>query len=93
MRPERDALEIQFPRVEGYRVELPEERLEAVFDSGSMLTLTPDLVGEMCIRDSLSIIEQTPHDVSHLRKNPLGVYVDGLDWSRELAVGDSGETK
>jgi type III restriction enzyme len=27
MRPERDALEIQFPRVEGYRVELPEERL------------------------------------------------------------------
>ena len=41
----------------------------------------------------LSIIEQTPHDVSHLRKNPLGVYVDSLDWSRELAVGDSGETK
>jgi type III restriction enzyme len=24
--PERDALEIRFPRVEGYRVELPEER-------------------------------------------------------------------
>ncbi len=28
MRPERDALEIRFPRVEGYRVELPEERLD-----------------------------------------------------------------
>jgi type III restriction enzyme len=28
-RPERDALEIRFPRVEGYRVELPEERLTA----------------------------------------------------------------
>ena len=27
IRPERDALEIRFPRVEGYRVELPEERL------------------------------------------------------------------
>ena len=27
VRPERDALEIRFPRVEGYRVELPEERL------------------------------------------------------------------
>jgi type III restriction enzyme len=26
VRPERDALEIRFPRVEGYRVELPEER-------------------------------------------------------------------
>ena len=27
-RPERDALEIRFPRVEGYRVELPDERLD-----------------------------------------------------------------
>src|ERR1700721_1965353 len=41
----------------------------------------------------LSIIQQTPHDVQHLRKNPLGVYVDSLDWSRELAPGDSGESK
>ncbi len=31
MRPERDALEIQFPRVQGYRVELPNVRLEANF--------------------------------------------------------------
>ena len=30
--PERDALEIRFPRVEGYRVELPEERLTADFN-------------------------------------------------------------
>ena len=29
VRPERDALEIRFPRVEGYRVELPPERLTA----------------------------------------------------------------
>ncbi len=28
VRPERDFLEIRFPRVEGYRVELPEERLD-----------------------------------------------------------------
>jgi type III restriction enzyme len=31
VRPDRDALEIDFPRVEGYRVELPEERLTAKF--------------------------------------------------------------
>ena len=43
--PERDHLEIQFPRVEGYRVELPEERLTAEFDQDSVLTLTPELVG------------------------------------------------
>ena len=29
VRPDRDALEIVFPRVEGYRIELPEERLSA----------------------------------------------------------------
>ena len=31
VRPDRDALEIRFLRVEGYRVELPEERLSAKF--------------------------------------------------------------
>jgi len=45
MRPERDALEIRFPRVTGYRVELPDERLEAEFNDDSTLTLTPELVG------------------------------------------------
>ena len=43
--PARDACEIRFPRVAGYRVELPEERLEATFDDDSTLELTPDLVG------------------------------------------------
>ncbi len=45
MRPERDPLEIRFPRVEGYRVELPEERLNAAFNEDATLELTPDLVG------------------------------------------------
>ena len=45
VRPERDALEIRFPRVAGYRVELPEERLSAKFNENSVLELTPDLVG------------------------------------------------
>lgn len=43
--PERDALEITFPRVQGYRVELPEERLEAHFNDESVLELTPLLIG------------------------------------------------
>jgi type III restriction enzyme len=42
---EREALEITFPRVEGYRVELPEERLTATFNEDSRLVLTPELVG------------------------------------------------
>lgn len=45
MSPERDSLEITFPRVQGYRVELPEERLQAQFTDESILELTPHLVG------------------------------------------------
>lgn len=32
----------------------------------------------------VTIITQTPSTADRLRKNPLGVYVDALDWSREL---------
>src|SRR5882672_1249862 len=32
----------------------------------------------------LTIVMTPPRDESHLRKNPLGLYVDGLNWSREL---------
>ncbi len=43
--PERDACEIRFPRVRSYRVELPEERLQATFSADDTLVLTPELVG------------------------------------------------
>lgn len=33
----------------------------------------------------LSILVQTPHDADRLRKNPLGVYVNALNWSKELS--------
>ena len=45
VRPERDHLEIRFPRVEGYRVELPEERIEAKFDKHLKALRT--LLGEL----------------------------------------------
>jgi len=45
VRPDRDALEIKFPRVEGYRVELPEEQLSAKFTIDSTLELNPERVG------------------------------------------------
>lgn len=45
IRPERDALEITFPRVAGYRVELPREQIDASFTDDSILELTPDLIG------------------------------------------------
>ena len=45
VRPDRNALAIEFPRVEGFSVELPEERLTASFSKDSSLTLTPEMVG------------------------------------------------
>ena len=43
--PERDIVEVQFPRVAGYRVELPDDELSADFTEDSRLELTPALVG------------------------------------------------
>ena len=42
---ERAELEIRFPRVSGYRRELPSERLEAEFDEDSRLVITPEDIG------------------------------------------------
>ena len=42
---DRAALEIVFPRVAGYRVELPDERLTAKFNEDSRLELNPEKVG------------------------------------------------
>jgi type III restriction enzyme len=42
---ERAQLEITFPRVEGYRIELPDERIVAKFTNDSRLVLTPEEVG------------------------------------------------
>ena len=66
IRPERDALEIRFPRVQGYRVELPEERLTAVFNDDSVMVLTPDLVGPTQNENRGIIGESVVLSVEHL---------------------------
>jgi type III restriction enzyme len=66
VRPERDALEIRFPRVEGYRIELPDERLTAEFNEDSVLELTPDLIGPSKTRNSGIIGEGVDLDLAHL---------------------------
>jgi type III restriction enzyme len=66
VRPERDALEIRFPRVEGYRIELPEERLAASFDDDSILELTPDLVGPSVTQNAGIIGETADMSLEHL---------------------------
>jgi len=67
VRPERDHLEIRFPRVEGYRVELPEERLTAEFNDDSILELSPDLVGPSITRNAGIIGEGVDLNLKHLQ--------------------------
>ena len=66
VRPARDHLEIRFLRVEGYRVELPEERLKAEFNDDSVLELTPDLVGPSITRNAGIIGEDVDLSLKHL---------------------------
>ncbi len=65
VRPARDHLEIRFPRVQGYRAELPEERLTAEFNADSVLELTPDLVGATETRNSGIIGETVDLNLVH----------------------------
>jgi type III restriction enzyme len=66
VRPDRDALEIRFPRVAGYRVELPNERLTATFTPDSTLVLTPDMVGPTRTRNQGIIGEAVDLSLDHL---------------------------
>jgi type III restriction enzyme len=66
IRPDRDLLEIRFPRVQGYRVELPEERLTATFTDDCTLELTPDLVGPSITNNQGIIGEGVELSLEHL---------------------------
>lgn len=80
---ERAALEITFPRVEGYRVELPEERIVAKFTDDSRLVMTPEtlgptrvllegIVGEGVELDTAALEAIRPSSISfHLAKHLL----------------------
>jgi type III restriction enzyme len=68
VKPDRDHLEIKFPRVEGYRVELPEERLSAKFSKDSVLELTPNLVGPSITKNQGIVGEGVDLTIDHLEK-------------------------
>ena len=72
--PDRDACEIRFPRVQGYRVELPDDQLTAKFDDDSTLTLNQKLVGAARTRNEGIIgegVDLTLVDSARLRDNTL----------------------
>lgn len=50
---------------------------EAAFERGT-------LTGSSRWTAILTVVTKAPRDADTLRKNPLGLYVDAIDWSREL---------
>ena len=78
VRPDRDDCEIIFPRVVGYRIELPDERLSATFDANSNLTLSPEIVGPGVTRNQGLVGEGVDLDLSRLestRKSEIAYYL------------------
>lgn len=65
--PERENLEIIFPRVAGYRVELPDERLIAEFNDDSIFELTPAIVGPSITKNSGIIGEAVDLSLEHIK--------------------------
>ncbi len=64
--PERADLEITFPRVVGYRVDLPAERITAEYNEDSVLVLTPDLIGPSITQNAGIIGEAVNMNLEHL---------------------------
>ena len=74
VRPDRDHLEIRFPRVSGYRTDPPREELTAAFTDDSYLVLTPDIVGPSTTRNEGIIGEGVDLNLVHtgdLRRSTL----------------------
>ncbi|AKI02673.1 Type III restriction enzyme, res subunit [Hoeflea sp. IMCC20628] len=75
---ERANLSIRFPRVAGYRTELPSENFTAKFGEDSVLTLTPELVGPCTVR--LEGLVGEGHDISpdsldEMRPNSVAIHL------------------
>ena len=78
VRPDRDACEIVFPRVVGYRVELPEEQVSARFNDDSTLVLTPELVGPSITRNEGIIgagVDLTVERLNAYRHNTIAYHL------------------
>jgi type III restriction enzyme len=75
---ERERLEITFPRVEGYRVDLPNERLQAEFREDSRLILTPEDVGPCKVLLQGIVgesVEITPRILEEIRPSTITYHI------------------
>lgn len=90
--PERDASEIRFPRVEGYRTEFPQERLCAAFTADSTLELTPELVGATETVNSGIIGETADLTIDHLAdERAATIHLKLAEWIVKRRMTNAGD--
>jgi type III restriction enzyme len=77
--PNREALEIRFPRVVGYRVTLPSERLSATFTDDSRLVISPDDVPTRAENEGIvgEGVTLTLEEIGRRRLREVEFYVAG----------------
>lgn len=78
IRPDRDHLRIEFPRVQGYAYQLGAERLIANFDDSSILRLTPEKVGPTSTKNQGILgenIELTPYRLQCTREASVAFHL------------------
>ena len=75
---ERAAREIRFPRVEGYRFDLPEERITAEFNEDSRFELNPGNVGPCLVLNEGIVgegVELSPQILEDIRPSALSFHL------------------
>ncbi|MDQ1156112.1 type III restriction enzyme [Sphingomonas sp. SORGH_AS 950] len=90
--PARDASEIRYPRVEGYRTELPSEKLTASFTADSTLELTPELVGATETVNSGIIGESADLTIAHLADTRAAtIHLKLAEWLVKRRMTNAGD--
>lgn len=90
--PERDAAEIRFPRVDGYRTEMPQDVIRAEFTDDSTLELTPELVGATETVNSGIVGEQANLTLDHLRETRIStIQLRLADWIVKRKLTEAGQ--
>lgn len=88
----RAALAIRFPRVAGYRTELPEERFDARFTDDSRLTLDPSEVGPSKARLEGVVgvgIDIAPDTLDEMRPSTIAMHLSKRLVERYLSDGEA----
>ena len=95
VRPERDHLEIIFPRVVGYRTDLPTERIDVDLSRMEPYVLTPEKVGATSVKMSGILGARHDMDLAHLddERSSAVIYGIAAHWTYEKLRDPNGAPK